>query len=353
MMFSIIIPVYQVEKYLEQCLESVLNQNFTDYEVILIDDGSKDNSGKICDDYASKYSNIEVIHQTNSGLSVARNKGIEKAKGDYLIFIDSDDYIASNSFEQINQELKQSHFPDILITPFKSFRSSGMTKDHDLFLLKHDVNTMNIEEAINLQLKISEGLFFVWRYIVKKNLIESHQIQFPVGMLYEDNQWTPRVLLFAKTFSVLKYCWYYYRTDSQNSITNNIRFQNTMDQITILANNIQYIQRKSSNSFLTKILTRRLSKEFLDTLLIRYHKLCIEDKRKIVEFNKKHQKSFKKHTSFKYLLFFTFTELFGLDLCLKIYRKFIILKERFIYKVGPAEKLPTPHKKRKERVNMV
>ena len=97
-LFSIIIPIYNVEKYLVQCIESVLNQDYDDYELILVDDGSPDNCGEICDSYLNKNSNIRVIHKKNGGISDARNTGLKEAKGDYVIFIDSDDYICDNHF---------------------------------------------------------------------------------------------------------------------------------------------------------------------------------------------------------------------------------------------------------------
>jgi len=332
MTFSIIIPVYQVEKYLEQCLESVLNQNFNDYEVILIDDGSTDNSGKICDDYASKYSNIEVIHQTNSGPSVARNNGMERANGDYIVFIDSDDYIEPDSFKQFYMELTKSHFPDLLITSFKTIKSSGETNHHDLFLQKYDISAINKEQVIKLLFDQSECVWPSWRYIVKRKLIEKHHISFPPGMLHEDHAWIPKIFLSAETFSRLNYYWYNYRRDNMNSITNNMRFQNIMDIIKSHTLNIQYFSKKCHNPIMVKYLTQRSSKEFLDILLLRYPLQSKKDQRKIIKFYKENQKVFKQNNSFKYLLFFNFVGLFGLDLSLKIYRKLIELKERLCVK---------------------
>ncbi len=96
---SIIVPVYKVEPYLRKCVDSILAQTFTDFEVILVDDGSPDNSGKICDEYASKDSRVRVIHKENGGLSSARNAGIDVARGKYLGFVDSDDYIEKDMYE--------------------------------------------------------------------------------------------------------------------------------------------------------------------------------------------------------------------------------------------------------------
>ena len=98
-MISIIVPVYNVENYLKQCLDSIINQSYKNLQIILIDDGSCDSSGKICDEYALKDNRIEVVHQKNSGAAFARNIGIEKSKGDYIYFVDSDDYLNLKCFE--------------------------------------------------------------------------------------------------------------------------------------------------------------------------------------------------------------------------------------------------------------
>lgn len=100
MKLSIIVPVYQAGKYLEKCIKSILDQTFTDFELILVDDGSNDGSEKICDDYAKKDARIKVIHQKNQGVSSARNAGMNCAEGDYIAFVDADDWIETDMFEQ-------------------------------------------------------------------------------------------------------------------------------------------------------------------------------------------------------------------------------------------------------------
>ena len=106
-LISIVIPVYKVEKYLEKCIESVLKQTYTNLQIILVDDGSPDNCGKICDEYAKRDSRIDVIHKVNGGLSEARNVGISKAKGRYIGFVDSDDYIKENMYEILLNLIKE------------------------------------------------------------------------------------------------------------------------------------------------------------------------------------------------------------------------------------------------------
>ena len=100
---SVIVPVYQVEAYLPQCIDSILAQTFRDFELILVDDGSQDRSGAICDEYAGRDERVRVLHKENGGLSDARNAGLEQAKGDYFLFVDSDDFIAPMMLEQIGR----------------------------------------------------------------------------------------------------------------------------------------------------------------------------------------------------------------------------------------------------------
>ena len=105
---SIIVPVYQVEKYIRQCVDSILAQTFTDFELILVDDGSKDQSGKICDEYARMDTRVKVIHQKNSGVAAARNHGIACANGSYLCFVDADDWIENTMIMQCLSQIKEN-----------------------------------------------------------------------------------------------------------------------------------------------------------------------------------------------------------------------------------------------------
>lgn len=114
MSISIIVPVYNTEKYLSACLDSILTQSFTDFELLLVDDGSTDKSGEICDEYAQKDSRIRVFHKENGGVSSARNLGIEEAVGDYLHFVDADDIVLSGAYEYLNTVIWEYSRPDII-----------------------------------------------------------------------------------------------------------------------------------------------------------------------------------------------------------------------------------------------
>lgn len=123
-LFSVLVPVYNVEKYLAECIESVLSQTYAHFELILVDDGSTDNSGKICDEYAAKDDRIAVIHQENQGLIMARRKGIAAAKGVFFLFLDSDDYWDASLLQTVNQTVHEYHC-DMVLYNFKCVSESG------------------------------------------------------------------------------------------------------------------------------------------------------------------------------------------------------------------------------------
>ena len=172
-LISIIIPVYKVEKYLEKCINSIIGQTYTNLQIILVDDGSPDNSGKICDKYAKKDSRVEVIHKSNGGLSEARNSGIERAKGKYIGFVDSDDYIKEDMYEVLYN----------LITRFQADVSICNLYD----VVGDEKNIRNINEGIKEYNRIDilkEVLMdkniqsYAWNKLYKKELFDNLKLYF-------------------------------------------------------------------------------------------------------------------------------------------------------------------------------
>lgn len=208
-MVSIIIPVYNVEKYLVECIESVINQSFSDLEIILVDDGSTDESGNICDKYALKDKRIKVIHKENGGLSSARNVGIEMATGELYTFIDSDDYIAKDMVEQLVYTLKTTD-SDISVC--------ALAKEENE--LDENINTC-IEvfpksETIKYILKEKKILTSACSKLYKKELF--NKIRYPNGLIYEDLGTTYKLVELSKKIAFTNTKKYYYRTNS-DSIT--------------------------------------------------------------------------------------------------------------------------------------
>ena len=182
-MYSIIIPVYDSEKYLCRCIDSVLNQTRSDFELILIDDGSKDQSADICKEYAKKDDRVKYIRQENAGVSAARNKGISIASGDYIGFVDSDDEICPDMYETLLNSAEKSG-ADIVLCDTVTVYSNGTTEEDTLPNLPPD-KIIKTEEIYPEQLLYTAGS--ACRCIYKKTLFEDKNIRFPVGIkLSED-----------------------------------------------------------------------------------------------------------------------------------------------------------------------
>lgn len=210
MKLSIIIPVYRVEQQLEKCLDSILCQTFTDYELILIDDGSPDRCPAICDDYALKDSRIRVKHKKNGGLSSARNAGLAMAQGEYVTFIDSDDFIGDNTLSILMSRLSAHPDYDILEYPVCWHHGSEDEK-----LLRFGVQEYHNMEAYWLNCKAYTHAY-VWNKIFARRLFEG--IQFPIGRLYEDVDTLPRLLQRCRLVATTEEGVYYY-TANPDGIT--------------------------------------------------------------------------------------------------------------------------------------
>ena len=195
--FSIIIPVYNVAEYLDTCVKSVLDQTFTDFEVILVNDGSTDTSGMLCDNWSQTDSRVTVIHQHNQGLSGARNSGIKAATGEYLMFLDSDDWWATpNVLEKIATRLDVSQ-ADVL--------SFDYQKSFDGHLSSPYFNKNNAEDH-SLQYMIDNDLWVngAWNKVISKNHFENNSLLFRLGISSEDMDWTLKLALLAEKFDYLQ-----------------------------------------------------------------------------------------------------------------------------------------------------
>lgn len=215
-MISIIVPVYQVENYLARCVESILNQTFKDYELILIDDGSKDSSGKICDDYADLDRRIKVIHQENRGLSGARNAGIAAAKGEWIIFVDSDDYIAETMLNDLYNTVIENNVL-MGICNFRCIDDQGKDTGESEGSPISD-GCMDAKTLLEC-LYDRGGWFYVvaWNKIYHRSLLSDDF--FPLGKLHEDEFVIAEVIWKAQRIACIECKDYYYVTKREGSIT--------------------------------------------------------------------------------------------------------------------------------------
>ena len=213
---SVIVPIYNVEKYLPICIESIINQTYKNLEIILVNDGSTDNCRKICDKYARKDNRIKVIHKENGGLSDARNVGMEYATGDYIYFIDSDDYIDIKTIEILYKNLKKYN-ADISMSRFIRTNNNNFRSDLSNEKIKLYSNVESLNMLYNKEFTFHENyaLFIcAWNKLYKKELLEG--IQYPIGKLYEDGATTYKILYKASLIvcSSLQLYYYYQREES-------------------------------------------------------------------------------------------------------------------------------------------
>ena len=207
MKLSIIVPVYNVEAFLNKCVDSLLAQDLSkeDYEVILVDDGSTDSSGALCDTLAAEHGNIRVIHQQNRGLSGARNAGIPVASGTYVLFVDSDDFLCPNVLGTL-VGLMESKELDILRFNYQNVNMDGAVFEPNKYV-KPFVDYSDVvcdgETFLNERLGYA---CYAWQFLVKASILRQEGNGFKEGIYFEDVEWTPRILLQAllEGFAALK-----------------------------------------------------------------------------------------------------------------------------------------------------
>ena len=238
-LFSIIVPIYNVERYLEQCIESVLAQDYQNYELILVDDGSPDNSIDICTKYAKQYSNIVFIHKINGGLSDARNAGIKLARGEYLMFLDSDDYWEGTTILSDLEKIITENNPDVIFNYLKSVYPDK--------IVNHYINRDKLIGSFpeDFQDLYQNGIYlgFAWTKIIKKEIILKNNLLFIKGRNFEDIPWSFSLVNHIKDYAIYQNCFYMYRRERKGSISSVVTaknqislFQNLSDVITEIEN---------------------------------------------------------------------------------------------------------------------
>jgi len=252
-LLSIVIPCYKVEEYLNKCVDSVLNalKNHEDaYEIILVNDGSPDRCGEICDEYANQYEHIKVIHKENGGLSDARNFGIKESSGEYIAFIDSDDWVDKSMIELL-KIIEDNNGIDLIQVGFCSVNE----KDEQFEISPPpNIGTFKIQED---SFHINAFCFIAaWLKIIKRSVLIDNDLYFAKGMLHEDEDWHIRVLISIKNTINVDLTYYKYLKNREDSITGIEKQKNIDDALTIFANNFDLIQKSDISSKSKKFLLR-------------------------------------------------------------------------------------------------
>ena len=217
-LISIIVPIYKVENTLDQCVKSIMNQTYRDLEIILVDDGSPDRCPKMCDEYAKQDDRIKVIHKKNGGLSEARNIGLKEASGDYIMYIDSDDYIEADSCERLLEGMQTD--VDLVVGVIKEIRENGIVyqKHTNIIPGKVYVTREFVIRSIEKNEWYAPAVLNLYRreFLIKNNLF------FKVGYFFEDIEMLPRLFLTAKKVVYVDYPFYNYVIRENSIMTSDV-----------------------------------------------------------------------------------------------------------------------------------
>ena len=210
MKYSVIVPVYNVESYLPRCIDSLLAQNYVDLEILLIDNGSNDQSGQICENYAAQFSNITAYHIPNKGVGSARNFGLSKAKGEFICFVDADDYLVGNLFSDVESQL-DSQLDLLVFSYYNSIEKNLSEIDRSAKILPTEGKKDKSDFiALFQELWLTDMMYTVWNKIYRKEFLEEHQIVFESYELGEDVRFNLNVYQHVNAVLLVKSCYYVY-----------------------------------------------------------------------------------------------------------------------------------------------
>ncbi len=240
MLLSFIVPVFNVESYLEDCIKSLICQPGNDFEVILVDDGSTDKSGLICDKYSKLDSRIVSYHKVNGGLSDARNFGIKHASGKYLAFIDADDFIGERAIEILREILKEHLELDVIFMEAFKFNCDKKKVSLGDGYIKEQINGHSKNDVLNHLATLNKFPASAWSKIVNREFLIRKDLYFVPDLLSEDVDWSIRVILSADSFWYSSYEYYFYRQNREGSITNSVNPKRLLDLLSTIENHSKY-----------------------------------------------------------------------------------------------------------------
>ena len=266
---SIIVPIYNIEEYISECIDSILKQSYKNIEVILIDDGSTDNSGKLCDNYCELDKRIKVIHCKNGGLSAARNIGIKICTGDYIIFLDGDDFLVENCIEDICKKINENINVDIICGKIIKYYPDKQIKEDFELDEKKILNKEGIEVLTYFYREIKEtGMWAAWRSIYNRKFLIRNNLFFTEGITSEDLDLVPKIYIKANRIVPYNKPFYYYRQLRPNSIMNTVNFKRFDDIVKIINNHLQMIEDDKYDDKFKKAFTNKLANLYASYFLI-------------------------------------------------------------------------------------
>ncbi len=271
-LISVVVPIYNVEEFLEKCVDSILSQSYSNLEIILVNDGSKDNCLKICRDYELKDSRIVVIDKENGGLSSARNAGIDKATGKYIMFIDSDDYIEKTTVEKLYNNISSNGADISICNFFYSYKNENIRNNAILNTTIDDESKFSY-----LYGKYSLQTIISWNKLYKRELF--NEIRYPDGLIHEDQYIICDLLDKSKKINYMTDEFLYYYVQRDNSIMSTFNI-NRFDVIKGLNRRIEFFESKKYDMLINRTKVEKI--QLLYQLLKESKKGTVEDKNKYI-----------------------------------------------------------------------
>ncbi len=313
--FSVIMPVFNVEKYIRKSVDSVLKQTYQNIEVLLVDDGSTDNCPKICDDYAELDSRVRVIHKKNGGLSDARNFGIDAASGDYVVFLDSDDYWSSDTaLEKAARKLEMEK-SDVMLFFFKYLfeDENNRITEYNSEFEKIEINMESKKTQLTDLIKNNIYISSAWAKIIKRQLFKDNDLYFVKGVYSEDIEWSARLMMYASSFSVLNESFYIY-IQRGTSIAHSLRRKNIVDA----KNNVMkaLAMADSIDEELKEAFMNYISYQYITVLNVSC--VCKDDIRDEIRDMKNYTYLLDYHWNPKVKKIYTFNKIFGFNMMMKL-----------------------------------
>ncbi len=256
-MVSIIVPIYNIEGYIRECVGSILAQTYPDFELILVDDGSPDNCGRICDEYAEKDVRIKVIHKENGGLTSARNAGLSVAKGDWIMHVDGDDWIEPDMIESLIEAAKVTK-ADLVFGDYMKYGP---------YAGNHKLPTWSIDKKDSMSRYIAYMMTTIWGSIAKRSLYTEHSLKSPDGVSYcEDFHLIVRLCHFAKKIVNVHRPFYHYRY-RPTSIMSNMSRKTEADEQWVYQDTIRFFKEQGVYEDYRKVMSWRVLKSAQELLL--------------------------------------------------------------------------------------
>ena len=320
-MISVIVPVYNVEKYLERCVKSIAAQTYKDLEILLIDDGSTDKSGEMCDDFQQTDSRIKAFHKQNGGLSDARNYGIEHSAGEFISFVDSDDYIDEKMLETLHRLITENDADLAVCSAMDVFEGKEVTQVKEI----KEFN-LNKVESYKYMLR-GDGIPSACNKLYKRQTVGD--VRFPVGKLYEDGFFTPQILKkVEKTAVTSKPMYYYFRR--ADSITTKPFRKGDLDVIEAYDKCVKQVKKLCPEALpYAEFRYRNAYFNVLDKMLMRDDCKEIPEYKQVVKYLKKHTAQIVKDPGFGKMRKIAAV---ALKFSVPLYKKILLTKQK-IYKI--------------------